>query len=368
MDDDLWKELLLSSQAYLTVAAVAVVIAFIAFAASASFRRRRLPLPRLRIGRWGGREVVLAVLTQAVFAPFIVLTILASTQLGSLPERTDRTALRETSARLSILGSPLIVALTLAIIITVLFTISGTRPHHLGVTRSRWTANVLLGALLFLAMTPLALATYFLAGWILGNEEKNILELLVRNGIAWWEWALLVFTTVIGAPVMEEIVYRGVLQGWLHRASLLGHVGLMLAVLACGSLPLASYLFPGRLDSSTPNLADALGPFFFSIVLIAGHAIWLMVLRLRVPRDAYGAEVQPAAQQDSRWANARLSVYGAATLFAIVHPWPTPIPLLLFGLAVGWLAHRTQSLIGGMVCHALFNSVACFVLYWGTAS
>jgi membrane protease YdiL (CAAX protease family) len=52
-------------------------------------------------------------------------------------------------------------------------------------------------------------------------------------------------------------------------------------------------------------------------------------------------------------------------LFAASHNvWPTPVPLLLLGLGLGWLASRTQSLVGPIVCHALFNGVACLVLYW----
>ena len=59
-----------------------------------------------------------------------------------------------------------------------------------------------------------------------------------------------------------------------------------------------------------------------------------------------------------------LSVYGSAMLWSMMHyeAWPAPIPLFLLGLALGWLALRTQSLIGPMVLHSLFNGVACVQL------
>jgi membrane protease YdiL (CAAX protease family) len=51
-------------------------------------------------------------------------------------------------------------------------------------------------------------------------------------------------------------------------------------------------------------------------------------------------------------------------LFASFHAqvWPSPIPLFFLGLGLGWLSYRTQSLIGPIVAHALFNAVACIVL------
>jgi membrane protease YdiL (CAAX protease family) len=51
-------------------------------------------------------------------------------------------------------------------------------------------------------------------------------------------------------------------------------------------------------------------------------------------------------------------------LFAAVHSrvWPTPIALFVLGLALGWLAYRTQSLISSIVLHSLFNSVTCVLL------
>ena len=62
--------------------------------------------------------------------------------------------------------------------------------------------------------------------------------------------------------------------------------------------------------------------------------------------------------------NCRLSVLGSAMFFAIFHSsvWPTPIALFGLGLVLGWLAYRTQSLVGAIVLHAFFNVVAFLVL------
>ena len=61
------------------------------------------------------------------------------------------------------------------------------------------------------------------------------------------------------------------------------------------------------------------------------------------------------------------AIVGSAALFACVHAnvWPTPVPLALLALALGWLAMRTQSVIAPIVVHMLFNTVAFVELALG---
>jgi hypothetical protein len=60
------------------------------------------------------------------------------------------------------------------------------------------------------------------------------------------------------------------------------------------------------------------------------------------------------------------ALFGTAVLFAAVHShvWPTPVALVLLGLALGYLAYRTQSLVAPITLHALHNGAACLVLFW----
>lgn len=64
-----------------------------------------------------------------------------------------------------------------------------------------------------------------------------------------------------------------------------------------------------------------------------------------------------------------IPICGSALLWAMFHVsvWPTPIPLFVMGLGLGWLAWRTQSVIGPIVWHSLFNTLAFLVLYFKTA-
>jgi CNT family concentrative nucleoside transporter len=48
-------------------------------------------------------------------------------------------------------------------------------------------------------------------------------------------------------------------------------------------------------------------------------------------------------------------VYASAALFAVVHSaiWPSPIPLFLLGLGLGWLAVRTRGVLAPAIVHGL---------------
>jgi membrane protease YdiL (CAAX protease family) len=72
-------------------------------------------------------------------------------------------------------------------------------------------------------------------------------------------------------------------------------------------------------------------------------------------------------RRHQQWAsaNATLAIFGSAMLFGLMHceNWPAPIPLFGMGLVLGWLASRTQNLIGPITFHALFNLLNFIVLY-----
>ena len=400
-----WEEFLLNLDAYLVIGGAGILLAAIALLSARYFFRRPLPLARLRPGRWTGREVQFALIAHALFVPFVVLALLASFSTNFAPDQNNKEAVRRAAGHLIILGSPLNVFLTLAIVVTMLYALSRTRPHQVGITWARWPANVILGVLLYLLITVPILSVHFLVTQMPGSE-KHLFERLVDEGLEWWEWVLLVFMTVCGAPLVEEFIYRGVLQGWLRRASLIGHAVVLVVVLAIGVIPLTSLLVSEQDVDNVPLIA-AVAPSVFGWVLAGGYSVGLYLLWRRCQQQCAGqwpwpvptlvfprerSRIMPddearertgdeeafapsiildSAEADRRrlaWPAAYLSIYGSSMVWSMMHydAWPAPIPLFLLGLGLGWLALRTQSLIGPMVCHALFNAVACLALYWGT--
>jgi len=62
----------------------------------------------------------------------------------------------------------------------------------------------------------------------------------------------------------------------------------------------------------------------------------------------------------------RSAIALSALIFAALHSdaWPAPIPLFVLALFLGYLAHHTNSLVGPVTLHAVFNTASMIVLIW----
>jgi membrane protease YdiL (CAAX protease family) len=405
--DEPWQEFELDALAYLYVGGAGVLIAAACALRAPYVLRRPLPLPRLRPGFWTGREVALALLLFRFIVPLAFAALFCS--FSAWLPLGDETSV----GRLSIyLNVPIIVV---SLVLIFLLLRHHARPAQYGLTRARWPANVILGIGLFIVIAPVTLGVDYLVALVFPPGPHQ-LQKLVAEDFPEWGWVVLVLMTLACAPFAEEVLFRGLLQGWLRRATLVGHIALMMTVLAIGAMPLASYDLAHAAQGpaqdvlvklAPPSRFDAAAPLVFTLILLAGYGIWLWALWQRYLRDQRGiwlwrpADSVPALPEreetdedddiaseplppialnlpdpaqlpqhhDWAWANARLAIYGSAMLFALGHErWPDPIPLFVLGLGLGWLVYRTQSLVGAFVCHTLFNTVACLVLYWSSAA
>jgi membrane protease YdiL (CAAX protease family) len=280
---------------------------------------------------------------------------------------TDEALLRRARDPLGLLGGPLAVEAALPLarqlaqqrlslwavvalpfqVVTVpllLWRMRGTHPEQLGLTTKRLGRNLLLGLLAWLVLTPLVLGVQYLTRslfqwWPGGAVQEHPLVVLAKEGLRPGEWALLVFATLVAAPVLEELVFRGALQGFFVRHR---HGGAWAMVLALAYV----LLVHGRRISGAAgiSLVAELLPVLF-VLLLVPVTLWLQS-RGRSPIGA--------------------GIFGTAVLFASIHStWPDPIALLLLALGLGWLAWRTGSLAAPMLVHALFNAVSVVqLLYW----
>jgi hypothetical protein len=141
---------------------------------------------------------------------------------------------------------------------------------------------------------------------------------------------------------VEEVVVRGALLRWCARRPWGGHLAMAGALLIA---PAKRWDGITRAWGSRGPLLLELAPALFVLALLPVYlAVW------KGSRTPFG----PA-------------LLGTALLFAAAHSfaWPTPVPLFVLALGLGWLAHRTQSLVGPIVVHAAFNAVGCVVFFRG---
>lgn len=222
--------------------------------------------------------------------------------------------------------------------------LSRTRPEQLGLTAHRLGRNALVGLLATLALAPPVYGIYYLLQRLYsqwgGGVEKHPLEDLAVLHLFTGEWVLLTMIATVGAPLLEELTFRGVLQPWLAARRWRSHAAML------GALLLTVWYRREQLLQAWPQgigpFAAEAAPLWFVLTL---EPIFLLVSwRSRAP--------------------AAPAIFATSLLFACVHVsvWPTPVPLFVLGLGLGVLAARTRSLVGPIVLHSLFNGISCVQL------
>jgi membrane protease YdiL (CAAX protease family) len=221
-----------------------------------------------------------------------------------------------------------------------------TPPQVLGLTWRGWPRGLLMGILGAVVITPVVLLFHVLVVWLYGvlikePTEQHALVLLSKQNLMPVEWIFLLVLAIVAAPLIEEILFRGVVMAYLRDHPLGDYLILFLSLLIPVALNfehiIAVQNYPG-LDK-----LDAYMPVLFILVLGLG---------LLATREYAGGTSLPR-------------IFATAMLFASVHPtWPHPIPLFVLGLALGYLRERSGSLLAPILVHALFNATST-VLYFG---
>lgn len=311
------------------------------------------PPQRRRLAPWSGYEVCLVFFLVLLLLPSLLKELLNRVGFFNGLYGPAFNPVQELGGiRCSLWIAAFAFPLQVAGIVIILRALSGTRLYQLRLTTWGAGRGVVLGWLGWLVLTPPVLALNVLVTWGYWlsegapPEEHPLARLAQAQPLA-IEWILIVFSSVVVAPILEELLFRGVIQGW--SAGRPWGAVLTLAAAFMLSLGNCNEKFKQEQDKGIPvSLATALRdlePALF--VLIVGSSCFLR-------KDLFRSWLpQPYAAR---------AICSTALLFAAFHIWPTPVPLFLFGLVLGYLACRTQSLVAPIVCHALFNGVACLVM------
>jgi membrane protease YdiL (CAAX protease family) len=315
---------------------------------------------------WGAVEVGVAlylfIATQALAQELLIRTHFFRTVYGedfpvqvSLSDPAD--AKRLAAARqfiwYSVLAAPLFVGAVLGLFCLLPAASRAGRaalPYQFGLTRDRGARNLILGYLGWLFLSPAVLGLNVLVEILYlrlhrgGTEEHPLIQLLGQQPSP-AEWALVFLSAAVAAPVVEELLFRGILQPWLSRRRWGGDLALAASfalALATRHKEIAEALRLGENREALAALAGAAAPALFVLAMIPGYimAEWACWRWLPIPHVARG-------------------IYGTSLLFATFHStWPSPIALFPLAFGLGYLAFRTQSLVGPITLHALFNAVS----------
>src|SRR4051812_13687352 len=190
---------------------------------------RLLPPRRQRAVPWTGMEVVATCFLVLFFWPAVAAGVVTTTGLGERVYGADMMkALQQEDAeakqgrqRIGLLVTFLAFPFQVLSVPLLLGYVSGTRPYQLGLTAHRARQNAALGILGALVLTPLALGVFWLVSQLFSqlmpdSVTEHPLEQLGRSGmLSGAEVVLIVLVAVVTAPLVEELVFRGVLLTWL---------------------------------------------------------------------------------------------------------------------------------------------------------
>lgn len=211
-----------------------------------------------------------------------------------------------------------------------------------GVTATELAGQVALGVAVWVAVTPVVFAVHVLTNSLaerfdISPDEHPLSRL--TTGLTPLDQALFVVLVCLATPLAEEVLFRGLFVGWTG-----GRWYRSWAVLALAAVPAISI-------SVGPD--GKVGPLVFLGVLAVGM---YAILRVGSARPGFPTRTV-------------VSVYATAALFALAHSrvWPSPVPLFVLGIALGYLATRTNRIAACVVLHGLFNAVSyVYVLRGGS--
>jgi membrane protease YdiL (CAAX protease family) len=319
-----------------------------------------LPRQRNRLAPWSGFDVCLVFVFAQLVVPAFIFLLLKNTGFFNWLYGPNFGAgdadLGDARRNLWVLA--LAFPLQLAGTLIILRALSGTRLYQLGLSFHGAVRNVALGWLTWLLLTPPVIVLHVLAVWgywVLEGAppEPHSLTRLAEGHPPGVEWFLIILTGIVVAPVLEELLFRGVLQVWAAGRPWGGPIILIFAFVLTAGKCLNQWQNKIARPWDNAKLSSALRDFEPAVYVLVMVPICLLGERL-----------------SRRWLPQRYAaraLFCTALLFASPHPWPTPVPLFVLGLGLGFLAYRTQSLVAPIVCHALFNGVACVVLVFNYA-
>ncbi len=292
----------------------------------------RLPLVPRELDRtvpWGLADVMVAVVLLFVLSTLAIVVV--NQRFGvTKPTPPEELALPYYQWRIPALAFASLATLAAASILIKLRhgQFPFTRASHSAATHVLHTFwyDVRLGTAAFLVLAPPIYGLQLLL--VQWYESKHpIVEILLQHRDPGLILAC-VFSTVLVAPVFEEFLFRGLLQGWLEK--LVAHAAWPTNAVEPKS-PTGEAPGQGREAGDTSGTTEA---------IVLGQADPIDRLAPYLP------------------------VVASSSIFAALHVSHGPdwVPLFFLALGLGYLFRQTHRLLPGIIVHLLLNAVSMAML------
>ena len=219
--------------------------------------------------------------------------------------------------------------------------------QDLGFDLRKLGPDVLLGTAAFLALAPVVF------GWLNILIEylpyKHPVLDAVKNNLNNSTYWLALASAVFIAPLSEEFLFRGFLQGWFEKQPALGELGAPVAVAVADGSATAS---PVQVVSAAAIVSE--NPF---------AAPNSAEPRIHTYSNGDSALTNDVPRMPSRsWT----PIIIASTVFALLHisQGPAAIPLFVLAMGMGYLYRQTHRITPSLVVHLLLNACAMATLWW----
>jgi membrane protease YdiL (CAAX protease family) len=229
--------------------------------------------------------------------------------------------------------------------------ISGARPAHFGLGRGGEPgADLSRGCVAGLVLAPIVYAVGFVAlqYW---PPKPHALEKMIRADPSGRNALLAIVSGVLLAPAAEELLFRGILQGWLVRAW------------SRRRAPSPPDPDPGTIaDAPDQHAPDPIG---VAALLDPDRSPWAAPTTPLTPDRPGNEGPGPRTEDRGHPPAGPWPCLLTSALFAAIHSseWPAPIPIFVLSLGLGYLYERTGGVLAPFGLHATFNGISTLMLF-----
>jgi membrane protease YdiL (CAAX protease family) len=216
---------------------------------------------------------------------------------------------------------------------------SGARLRDVGFRLEGWGQQAAVGVCATLIAIPVVYSIQF-ASILIWNPNAHELQKMLLDDFGGGTAYLAIVSAVILAPIVEELLFRGILQRWW----------------------IDFFMRRTRTPDLMTESVPVLRPTDLDGLVDTGRSA-----SDEAPLSSHDFQSPEAVQSNSLpWHNSASVIAGiviTSLIFAVIHAgqWPAPIPLFVLALIIGSVYYRTGSLIAAICMHATFNGFSTLV-------